>query len=103
MSKSRFSGVEHDHWVKKQQSTARAERQTGDRTYKKEEDVKQTCYNCGKTLHCRIFIAMRSKDVYSAGGSEGCDCKSWEPRKKQKGKSDKEINSLLNQFKKLRN
>jgi len=100
--KSRFAGVEHVHWVQKQLATARGEINTRPKGKRNKEKENQTCYNCGKTKFCKIFIAMRSKDVYSAGGTEGQDCKNWEPRKQPKGKSKKEINSLLKQFKKMR-
>lgn len=104
MGKSRFSNVNHDDWVRKNASTAKAEdmlnranRNTGENL----ENDKRICFTCSKANFCSKFKANKSKNVFSFGGDSNLGCNQWEPIPIKKADQNK-IKKLMNEFKRLK-
>jgi hypothetical protein len=100
-SKSRFGGVDHETWVHKNDSTAKAEKTLNDKKSNivttKEEN--KGCFSCENNRDCKRFNATKSRNYFSFGGdSNVVVCDKWK-KKENKNTSNVNIKKLMNEFK----
>jgi hypothetical protein len=101
---------DHERFVAKNRSFAAAEEiQRRDEAMEKKgysylrEQKDSSCFNCKMKKVCREFAARRSggtSGVVSFGGDERMICDKYEPAaNEKKGMTDKQVKSLLKNFK----